>query len=66
MSNVSYDLSEKERFEALLNEYKKAKGETIHQLDACLEKCCKLALKNKEYENNIAVNEINANKMALK
>jgi chromosome segregation ATPase len=67
VSNVSYDsVREKERFEALLSEYKKAKEEAIHQLDACLEKCSKLVLKNKEYEDSIALHESNANKMALK
>ena len=67
VSNMSYDsVREKERFEALLSEYKKAKEEAIHQLDACLEKCSKLAMKNKEYEDSIALHESNANKMALK
>jgi len=67
VSNMSYDsVREKERFEALLSEYKKAKEEAIHQLDACLEKCSNLALKNKEYEDSIALHESNANKMALK
>ena len=42
------------------------KVKLVSNLDACLEKCSKLAMKNKEYEDSIALHESNANKMALK
>ena len=65
-SSSNDSIREKERFEALLSEYKKAKEEAIDQLDACLEKCGKLALKNKEYEDKINLLEIDGGRMALK
>jgi len=62
----SNSMREKEHFEALLREYKKAKEEAIHQLDACLEKCSKLVLENKTYKDAIYLHEADAGKMAQK
>ena len=59
-------MREKEHFEALLREYKKAKEEAIHQLDACLEKCSKLVIENKTYKDAIYLHEADAGKMAQK
>ena len=66
-SNVSSNsMREKEHFEALLREYKKAKEEAIHQLNACLEKCSKLVIENKTYKDAIYLHEADAGKMAQK
>ena len=65
-SDSSNSIREKEHFEALLREYKKAKEEAIHQLDACLEKCSKLVMENKTYKDSIYMHEENAGKMAQK
>ena len=62
----SNSMREKEHFEALLREYKKAKEEAIHQLDACLEKCSKLVIENKTYKDAIYLHEADAGKMAQK
>lgn len=59
-------ISEKERLEALLREYKKDKEGAISQLNACLEKCSKLALENTQCKDKISLHEIDAKKMALK
>ena len=67
VSSVTSDsMREKERFEALLKEYKKAKEEAIHQLNACLEKCGKLVVENKTYKDSIYLHEDEAGKMAQK
>ncbi len=65
-STSSASIREKEHFEALLKEYKKAKEEAIHQLDACLEKCGKLVIENKTLKDSIYMHEENAGKMAQK
>jgi DNA repair exonuclease SbcCD ATPase subunit len=65
-SATSNSMREKEHFEALLREYKKAKEEAIHQLNACLEKCSKLVMENKTYKDSIALRDIDAGKMAQK
>ena len=66
-SSVSTNsMREKEHFEALLREYKKAKEEAIHQLNACLEKCSKLVIENKTYKDAIYLHETDAGKMAQK
>ena len=62
-SSVSTNsMREKEHFEALLREYKKAKEEAIHQLNACLEKCSKLVIENKTYKDAIYLHETDAGK----
>lgn len=65
-SSSSMSIIEKEHFEALLKEYKKAKEEAMHQLNACLEKCSKLVIENKTYKDSIALHEIDEGKMAQK
>ena len=65
-SATSNSMREKEHFEALLREYKKAKEEAIHQLNACLEKCGKLVVENKTYKDSIYLHEADAGKMAQK
>ena len=65
-SSSSMSIREKEHFEALLKEYKKAKEEAMHQLNACLDKCSKLVIENKTYKDSIALHEIDAGKMAQK
>ena len=65
-SATSDSMREKEHFEALLREYKKAKEEAIHQLNACLEKCSKLVIENKTYKDSIYLHEADAGKMAQK
>ena len=62
----SMSIREKEHFEALLKEYKKAKEEAIHQMNACLDKCSKLVIENKTYKDSILLHEIDAGKMAQK
>ena len=66
-SYISTDyVREKQHFDTLLREYKKAKEEAIHQLNACLEKCSKLVMENKTYKDSIALRDIDAGKMAQK
>ena len=65
-SATSNSMREKEHFEALLREYKKAKEEAIHKLNACLEKCSKLVIENKTYKDSIYLHEADAGKMAQK
>ncbi len=66
-SSVSSDyIREKQHFDTLLREYKKAKEEAIHQLNACLEKCSKLVMENKTYQDSITLRDIDAGKMAQK
>ena len=62
----SSSIREKEHFEALLREYKIAKEEAIHQLEACLEKCGKLVVENKTYKDSIYFHETEEGKMAQK
>jgi chromosome segregation ATPase len=66
LSASSMSIREKEHFEALLKEYKKAKEEAIHQMNACLDKCSKLVIENKTYKDSILLHEIDAGKMAQK
>ena len=66
LSVTSESMREKEHFDNLLREYKKAKEEAIHQLDACLDKCSKLVMENKTYKDTICLHEIDAGKMAQK
>ena len=65
-SSSSMSIREKEHFEALLKEYKNAKEEAMHQLNACLDKCSKLVIENKTYKDSIALHEIDEGKMAQK
>ena len=65
-SVTSESMREKEHFDNLLREYKKAKEEAIHQLNACLDKCSKLVIENKTYKDTICLHEIDAGKMAQK
>jgi hypothetical protein len=65
-SSSSASVREKEHFEALLKEYKIAKEEAIHQLEACLEKCGKLVVENKTYKDSIYFHETEEGKMAQK
>ena len=66
-SFVSSDyIREKQHFDTLLKEYKKAKEEAIHQLNACLEKCSKLVMENKTYQDSITLRDIDSGKMAQK
>ena len=55
---------EKQHFDALLNEYKKNKEEAIRQLDACLDKCSKLAEENQNYKDTMKIRQEEAAKIA--
>ena len=57
-------MREKQHFDALLNEYKKNKEEAIRQLDACLEKCSKLAEENQNYKDTMKIRQEEAAKIA--
>jgi chromosome segregation ATPase len=57
-------MREKQHFDALLNEYKKNKEEAIRQLDACLEKCSKLAVENQNYKDTMKIRQEEAAKIA--
>ena len=59
-------ISEKNHFEALLKDYKKAKEEAILQMEACLKKNGELVIENQNYKDTIHTNEVNASKMAQK
>ena len=57
-------MREKQHFDALLNEYKKNKEEAIRQLDACLDKCSKLAEENQNYKDTMKIRQEEAAKIA--
>ena len=57
---------EKEHFDVLLKEYRNSKEEAMHQMEACLEKCSKLVVENKTYQDSIYMHESDARKMAEK
>ena len=57
-------MREKQHFDALLNEYKKNKEEAIRQLEACLDKCSKLAEENQNYKDTMKIRQEEAAKIA--
>ena len=57
---------EREHYDTLLKDYKKSRDEAIYQMNACLEKCGKLAEENQEYKDNIALRQSDGAKMAEK
>ena len=57
---------ERQHYEDIIKEYKDGKDEAIAQLNACLEKCSKLAMENKTYRDSIYLHEIDEGKMAQK
>lgn len=65
-SKFSNFSKEKEHYDNLLKDYKKGRDEAIHQMNACLDKCSKLAEENQEFKDTIALHKSDEQKMALK
>lgn len=65
-SKYTQCLKEKDHFYIVENEYKKKREEVIHQLNACLDKCSKLAEENQEYKDSMTIQQGDASKMAKK
>ena len=55
---------EKQHYESLIEEYKKKKDDAMLQMNACLEKCSKLMEENRNYKDNISIQQTNAAKIA--